>query len=46
MQRQSTTPDRALVPGMRWMLVGFIMLPLVAGIQLFVLAEHTDRFFA
>ena len=35
-----------LHPGMRWLLWTVVVLALLAGIELFVLTDHTDRFFA
>jgi hypothetical protein len=38
--------SRPLTDGMRWMFGAFAALAFVAGIQLFVLSEHTDRLFS
>lgn len=46
MERSSTGACREMSIGLRWLLRIATVLVLVAGVQLFVLAEKTDRYFA
>jgi hypothetical protein len=43
---QGQEPTRPLTNAMKWLLLAASLFVFLAGIQLFVLTEHTDRYFA